>query len=265
MDDSVDTGRRAVTATDQATLSQSARLATGSVSTGRLVAAFYSGRNERTLRAYRQDLEDFRRFAGTQSVGEVAHQLLACGHGEANALALAYKADLVGRELAAATVNRRLAALRSLVKLARTLGMVPWTLEVENVAAESYRDTRGPGRDGFNLLLDKLDGRKDAKAVRDRALIRLLFDSGLRRGEVVSLDVEHVDLEARTVSVLGKARAGRPKSSQSNPCSPNVCISPCGATGANRAVTRGLPAPKLAMRMRRGIGPLSRYRAPLAV
>ena len=32
--------------------------------TTRLVDAFLSGRNERTLEAYRQDLEDFRAFAG---------------------------------------------------------------------------------------------------------------------------------------------------------------------------------------------------------
>ena len=142
-------------------------------------------------------------------MGEATQRLLSSGHGEANAVALAYKAYLVARELAASTINRRLAALRSFVKLARTLGLVPWTLEVENVAAESYRDTRGPGRDGFNRLLDKLDGRSDEKAVRDRALIRLLFDLGLRRGEVVSLDLHHADLEAGTVSVLGKGCAGR--------------------------------------------------------
>jgi integrase/recombinase XerC len=47
--------------------------------------------------------------------------------------------------LQAATINRRLAALRSLVKLTNTLGLVSWTLAVENVKAQAYRDTRGPG------------------------------------------------------------------------------------------------------------------------
>jgi integrase/recombinase XerC len=58
-------------------------------------------------------------------------------------------------------------------------------------------------------LLGALEERKDAKAVRDRALLRLAFDLGLRRGELASLDLEHLALEAGTVAVLGKGQEGR--------------------------------------------------------
>jgi integrase/recombinase XerC len=114
--------------------------------------------------------------------------------------------DQEAGRLAPATVNRRLTAIRSLVKLGRTLGMVGWGLEVEGVRSEAYRDTKGPGRDGFGKLLARLQGRTDPKALRDRAALRLLFDLTLRRGEVVRLDVEDLDLQAGTVAVLGKGR-----------------------------------------------------------
>jgi integrase/recombinase XerC len=165
-----------------------------------LVEAFLAGRNPCTLCAYQADLADFCRFLGVEDAEAAAHILLEGGHGKANSLALAHRADLVGRGLQAATVNRRLAALRSLVQLARTLGMVPWSLEVENMKAQSYRDTRGPGRTGFRRLLEAVSNE------RDRAILRLLHDLGLRRGEVVALDLEDVDLEAGTVWVLGKGR-----------------------------------------------------------
>ena len=55
-------------------------------------------------------------------------------------------------------------------------------------------------------MLDALDKREGHKAIRDRAIIRLLYDLGLRRAEVVSLDVEDVDLESGAVAVLGKGR-----------------------------------------------------------
>jgi integrase/recombinase XerC len=90
------------------------------------------------------------------------------------------------------------------VQLARTLGIVPWTLEVKNVRAESYRDTRGPGRRGVRLLLDEIERRGDKKALRDRAVLRLLYDLGLRRSEVVGLDMDDLDLDAGTVAVRGK-------------------------------------------------------------
>jgi integrase/recombinase XerC len=133
----------------------------------RLAETFLAGRSPQTFRAYRQDLEDFRAFVGAGDPDGAAGLLGGRSHGEGNGPALAYKADLVGRDLAAATVNRRLAALRSLVKLARTLGLVPWTLEVANMGDEPHRDTRGPGRDGVLCLLEELDRRADGAADPD--------------------------------------------------------------------------------------------------
>src|SRR5262245_39991224 len=172
----------------------------------RLVAAFLAGRSPQTLRAYRKDLEDFAGFLGVATVEAIPGALLGAGQGAANEVVLRYRAHLQGRGLAPATVNRRLAAIRSLVKLARVLGLVPWALDVDGVRSETYRDTRGPGRQGFRRLLAALEGRQDAKGLRDRALLRLLFDLGLRRAEAVRLDVADLDLSAGTVDVLGKGR-----------------------------------------------------------
>ena len=185
-------------------LTQSTPLAPDS--TRRLIEAFLSGRNERTIQAYSQDLEDFRAFVGVDDTDQAARWLLSRGPGEANALGLGYKTHLLDRGLQPATVNRRLAALRSLVKLARTLGMVMFGLEVQNVKGQAYRDTTGPGIQGIRAILSELASRPDAKGKRDLAILRLLYDLGLRRGEVVALDVEDVDLEGDRLWVLGQGQ-----------------------------------------------------------
>src|SRR5258708_25390795 len=177
----------------------------------RLLRAFLNGRKAETITAYREDLEEFQSCIQAQSVEQAASLLLARGAGEANALALDYKAHLMDRELAANTINRRLTALRSLVKLGRTLGVVSWTIEVQSVKADPYRDTRGPGRAGFRDMLESLAKRKDPKSMRDRALLRCLYDLGLRRAEVLRLDLEDLDREAGTVAVLGKGRNSKVK------------------------------------------------------
>src|SRR5215210_6450064 len=160
-----------------------------------LVGAFLSARKPTTVRAYAGDLLDFARFLEQPGPGEAVEVLLGLPHGQANAVALGYKADLMARGLAPATVGRRLAALRSLVKLARTLGRVAWTLEVEAPASEKYRDVAGPGREGWRAMLQALDAAPDTpKARRDRALLRLLHDRGLRRGEAVALDLADVSI-----------------------------------------------------------------------
>ncbi len=68
----------------------------------RLADAFFAGRNANTVRAYRQDLEDFKRFVDARDSNEAAALLLAEGPGPANALALAYKDELMKRGLAPA-------------------------------------------------------------------------------------------------------------------------------------------------------------------
>jgi len=171
-----------------------------------LVEAFLSGRNAQTRKAYQADLEDFASFAGEPDGASAAHHLLAGGQGNANALVFAYRAHLAARGLQAATINRRLAALRSLVKLARMFGFVPWSLDVANAASEPYRDTRGPGVANVTRLLAAAGEDKTPLGLRNRAALRLLFDLGLRRGEVVALDVEDISLAEKTVRVRGKRR-----------------------------------------------------------
>lgn len=175
----------------------------------RLVEAFLGGRNARTRLAYAQDWADFAAFLGAPGASHAAHVLLSRGHGGANALVLSYRNHMADRGLASATLARRLAAIKSLVKLARMLGMVGWILDVEAPKVETYRDTRGPGRPVVRAMLDAAAARDDAKGRRDQAILRLALDLGLRRGEIVSLDVEHVDVAGRTVAILGKGRKNR--------------------------------------------------------
>jgi len=172
----------------------------------RLVEAFLGGRKRTTLAAYRQDLEAFTVWTGAGTLDAAAQLLLGRGNGEANALGLAYRAHLLELGLAPATVNRRLAALRSLVTLGRVLGLVSWGLDVEGVRSQAYRDTRGPGLEGVRDLVELTRQRVDRKGLRDQALLRVLWDLALRRGEVVALDLEDLDLQAGTLAVQGKGK-----------------------------------------------------------
>jgi integrase/recombinase XerC len=130
----------------------------------------------------------------------------------ANAFVLAYRAHLIGEKVAPRTVNRRLAAIRSMLKMARSIGFITWTVEIESMKVESVKDTRGPGRDAVAIMMGALVKRAhggDRHAFRDLAILRLLYDLGLRRGEVASLDLEHWEPTRRRLMVWGKKRAER--------------------------------------------------------
>lgn len=173
------------------------------------VELFLQGRSVATIRSYRSDLADFAIFLGTESLHDAALRLLADGPASANVLVLRYLNALRERGLKSATQNRRLASLRSLVSLARTVGLVNWALEVRGPRTQPYRDTRGPGLDGVRRVLKQLGRRRTPKAIRDIALVRLLFDLALRSNEVLTLDVEHLDREHARLHVLRKGRSER--------------------------------------------------------
>lgn len=174
-----------------------------------LLATFLAGRNERTLRAYQSDLQTFRAFVNAPTVADAVNALLRGGQGAANGTVLRFRAHLTDANRAPASINRALSALRALLKLARMLGAVSWSLDVPNVPAEAYRDTRGPGVAGVKKLLAATEKGGDALALRDRAIVRVLYDLGLRRAEAASLDVADVDFARKTVAVIGKRRTAK--------------------------------------------------------
>jgi integrase/recombinase XerC len=170
-----------------------------------LVSSWLAGRSPRTLKAYSQDLRHFVNWLAPS--GAVIDWFLSQDSGIANGIALAYRASMLEAKLAPATIARRLASLRSFVKLARTLGRVDWALEVDSPRAEARRDVRGPEAADRKKLWKSLDAAGDGpKARRDRAIVALLFDRGLRRGEALALDLADVDLKGGTVAVVGKGR-----------------------------------------------------------
>jgi integrase/recombinase XerC len=176
--------------------------------TQELMAAFMSGKSPKTVDAYRRDLEDFRQFLDARDMDHVAGIFLSNGLHKANHMALKYKTYLVEeRKLQPSTVNRKLAALRSLTDMAYTLGMVNWKVRIKNQKIESNsRDTTGPGKSGVQKLQEEVSKRTDPKGLRDKAILYLLYDVALRRSEVVGLDLDDVDLEQGTVRILGKGR-----------------------------------------------------------
>lgn len=179
------------------------------VGTADILAAWRTGKSPRTLTAYADDLADFAAW-GTCAIDAMLEHLFRCDAGAAHQLALGYLDHLTKRGLASATITRRIAALRSLTHAARLIGAIAWTLELPTPKVVAYRDTRGPGRAGFLLLVAVASEQAEPKRARDLAILWLCYGRALRRAEVCSLFYpEHVDLAGERIQVLGKHRTQR--------------------------------------------------------
>ena len=130
-------------------------------------------------------------------------------------LVVNYKAQLIEGGLAEATVNRRLAAIKALTAQGRKIGVCSYTLsDVKPERTKAYRDTSGVDKDDFIRVLSIPDTLKDAvysqrsqtKAVRDYALLRLLWGNALRRGEISLTNINDFDAQRKTLSIIGKGK-----------------------------------------------------------
>jgi integrase/recombinase XerC len=168
---------------------------------------FMAARSPLTMKAYSLDLADFARVTGAASIVAAIDQLLTNSSGEAHRLALHYRDALQTAGKAPATIARRMATLRSLVRLAHRLGRVAWTLDAPAPRVTPYRDTRGPGRAGFLRLVAAAEAQAEPKRARDLAIIWLLYGRALRRSEICRLRApEDLDLPNERIRILGKHR-----------------------------------------------------------
>jgi integrase/recombinase XerC len=176
------------------------------VRTPGLYEAFLAGRSVNTREAYARDMMLFAGYLGDSNPKDALSRILVLSHGEANGTLLAFKAAMLEEGLTPATINRRLSAVKSAVKLGRTLGLTNWVPEIGRVKAQSFRDTHGPGLEGTRSMLNMARTQGVAAAARDAAIIRLFFDLALRRAEVVGMDVADIDVAGRRVWFIGKGK-----------------------------------------------------------
>jgi len=154
------------------------------------------GASPYTLRNYTNDLKEFLVFLhaeGIISLEMVDQPLLR-----------RYLAWLLEQGKARSSIARKMSALRSFYRY----------LTVENIVSSNPLETASSVKQekrlpGFLSLEDmnRLLAAPDAstpQGLRDRAILEMLYACGLRVSEIVKLDLEQVDLEARQIRVWGK-------------------------------------------------------------
>jgi site-specific recombinase XerD len=146
---------------------------------------------ESTRRAYAADLREFVRFAGPgRAIEEVDIRVLASFVSELG------RARSRGR-LAPATIARKLAAVRALLRHALGPDRVP------DAPLGPRPVRRLPDAPTAGEVEDTVDGLAGAGplALRNRALVELVYSAGLRSAEAVGLDLGDVDFEQELVHV----------------------------------------------------------------
>jgi len=165
---------------------------------------FERGLSRNTLEAYRGDLQQFGVFLAAQGLDP-----LTVGHTQLSGFLAILAVGEGGRPASAATLQRKAACLRSFYRHLRREGVI---------AHDPTAELRGPrraqklptvlSRDEVGRLLGAPRGTAPG-ALRDRALLELLYACGLRASEAVDLALEDLDLDEELLRARGKGSKER--------------------------------------------------------
>lgn len=163
-------------------------------------------RSQKTIANYDHYLTRLLDFAGDDlQVGDINQELVRKWR-----LWLARLGTNVSDELQKVTQNYHLIALRGFLRFCakRNIPVLP---------VDKIELARTPGRNKVTFLtedeLRRLFAEPDTTTLgglRDRAILELLFSSGLRVSELVGLDKDHINLKRREFMVRGKGQKDRP-------------------------------------------------------
>jgi site-specific recombinase XerD len=149
--------------------------------------------SEATRRAYRVDVGRFARWLDDRGLGVE----------DVDVRVLSDYASELGRgrpKLAPTTMARKLAAVRSFLRFTLGRSRVP---DIPLAPRRPRRLPDAPHADEVDTLIEGLEG-DEPLALRNRALIELVYSAGLRSAEAVGLDLADVDFEQELVHVRGK-------------------------------------------------------------
>jgi site-specific recombinase XerD len=115
----------------------------------------------------------------------------------------------VSDELQKNTQNYHLIALRSFLKFCAKRDIPSLAPEKVELARTTRKQVTFLNEGELERLFDQPD-ISDLGGLRDRAILELLFSSGLRVSELVALDRDHINLKRREFMVRGKGQKDRP-------------------------------------------------------
>lgn len=160
-----------------------------------------------TVRNYKHYLEVFRKWFEKHYQQEYIQRLTPeiVRHYR---IFLTHYEDIQGRTLSKATQSYYIISLRAFLKYLSRKGIKSLSPDKIDLPKVESRSLRFLSREQVERLLEMPNLQK-VEGLRDRAILEVLFSTGLRVSEMMKLDRDKIDLKQREFGIIGKGRRPR--------------------------------------------------------
>lgn len=159
--------------------------------------------SQHTITAYKTDLNQYQSFL-SEEFDSVS--ILETGHRHARA----FIAKLMQEGNSAKTVNRKLSCLKAFFKFLLKQQIIPEN-NISKVQGPKTAKNLPVFVEELNMevLLDEVKFEDDYNGMLNRLILNLLYQTGIRRSELLNLKTENIDLHNSEIKVLGKRNKER--------------------------------------------------------
>jgi site-specific recombinase XerD len=162
------------------------------------------GRSQKTISNYDHYLVRLLDYAGDITIADITPELIRKWRLWLNRLG-----TNTSDELGKTTQNYHLIALRSFLKFCAKRDIPAMNADKIELAKTSRKQVTFLNEDELERIFEQ-PNIATIVGMRDRAILELLFSSGLRVSELVNLDKDHINLKRREFMVRGKGQKDRP-------------------------------------------------------
>lgn len=160
------------------------------------------GFTRNTLAAYKNDISQFGDFVAARTAQD--SPVPKKPHLTARLIS-DYRQKLIEKKYRAATLARKIASIRCFIKFLSRSDKLPEDIEKSLAVSHAPRHTPKPlSISEIKLLLAEPAKQSSAEAKRDKAMLELLYATGLQASELMSLNVTDIDLRRNVVHCPGK-------------------------------------------------------------
>lgn len=166
--------------------------------------AIERGRSKKTIANYSHYLTRLVDYAGDLPIDELTPDVVRKWRLWLNDLG-SNRSDELGK----ATQNYHLIALRNFLKYCHKRGVAAMSADQIELAKVARSKVTFLNADELERLFEQ-PNIQEVSGLRDRAILELLYSSGLRVSELAGLDIAHINLQRREFTVRGKGQKDRP-------------------------------------------------------
>jgi integrase/recombinase XerC len=156
-----------------------------------------------TALAYGRDLIFFESFLVNNFEGTTLEEV-------SYTLVRSWIVDMIDQEMSSISVNRKMASLKAFYKFLLKTKQIEISPFVKHKALKTPKKIQIPfSEEELHRVLHQVEYKTGFEGFRDKLIIDLFYTTGIRRSELINLQLHHADTAGGTIKVIGKRNKER--------------------------------------------------------